>query len=180
MIRLVPLALFIMGCQTPTPKPKAQLALTYPQPEYAVFTSNCPYQFEYNYLAETKPLSLCGTELAYAELNATLYITYFDLNKASLDTLLMDFEKRIQMFGKEAFKVDESSFENPEQKVVGTCVTLIGDSPSNVHFFGTDTQRHYISGSLLFEATPNYDSLSPAIEYIKKDVEKLLESLRWN
>lgn len=180
MIRLVILVFFILGCQTPTPKPNAQLALEYPLPNYISLKKTCPYQFEYNKNAALKSLSSCGATLVYTKLNATLYLTYFDLEKASLDTLLLDFDKRLEMFGKKAFKMDESTFENQEHRVVGSCVTLIGDSPSNLHFFGTDTQKHYLTGSLLFEAAPNYDSLAPAIAYIKNDVQKLLETLRWD
>jgi gliding motility-associated lipoprotein GldD len=180
MIRLVLLVFFILGCQTPTPKPNAQLALEYPLPNYISLKNICPYQFEYNQNAVLKSLSSCGATLAYNKLNATLYLTYFDLENASLDTLLLDFEKRLEMFGKKAFQMNESTFENLEYKVVGSCVTLIGDSPSNLHFFGTDTQKHYLTGSLLFKAAPNYDSLAPAIAYIKNDVQKLLETLRWD
>lgn len=180
MIRVIFLVLFMLGCQTPTPKPKAQLALEYPLSSYSFLKNTCPYQFEYNQNATLKTLSSCGVTLEYNKLNATLYLTYFDLEKASLDTLLLDFDKRLEMFGKKTFKMDENTFENQENKVVGSCVTLIGDSPSNLHFFGTDTQKHYLTGSLLFEAAPNYDSLAPAIAYIKIDVQKLLETLRWD
>lgn len=180
MIRRTLLFFLILGCQTPIPKPNAQLALEYPLPKYISLKNTCPYQFEYNKSAALKSLSSCGATLVYNKLNATLYLTYFDLENASLDTLLLDFDKRLEMFGKKAFQMHESSFENQENKVKGTCVTLIGDSPSNLHFFGTDTQKHYLTGSLLFEASPNYDSLAPAISYIKTDVQKLLETLRWD
>lgn len=180
MIRLTLLVFFILGCQTPSPKPKAELALEYPTPQYHSSENICTYRFAYNKTAVLKPLSSCAVTLAYAKLNATLYLTYFDLEKASLDTLLLDFDKRLEMFGKKAFRMNESSFENQENKVMGACVTLVGDSPSNLHFFGTDTQKHYLTGSLLFQAAPNYDSLAPAIAYIKNDVQKLLETLRWD
>ncbi len=174
------LALFLVSCQTPTPKPMAQFALEYPNPEYTIFEGTCPYQFEYNTQANTQMLSACGVTLSYPKLKAKLYLTYFDLSKNSLDTLLMDFDKRIKMFGKEAALVDESSFENNAQKVLGSCITLIGNTPSNLHFFGTDAQKHYLTGSLLFETSPHYDSLAPAINYVKSDVQNLLETLRWN
>lgn len=180
MIRVVILALIILGCQTPTPKPKAQLALTYPIPQYNSLSSECAYAFEYNLLATPKKLSACGITLDYEALNAKLYLTYFDLNKYSLDTLLLDFDKRLEMLGKQASQVNESAFENKTENLLGSCIIIVGNSPSNLHFFGTNTQKHYITGSLLFEAAPNYDSLAPAIMYVKKDVQKLLETLRWD
>ena len=180
IIRLLFLAVFIVGCQIPTPKPKAQLALEYPNPQYNTFESQCPFKFEYNNMATPKSLSACGLTLDYAPLNASLYITYFDLSIASLDTLFMDFEKRLNMFGKQSTQLNESAFENKETNVLGACVMLAGDSPSNLHFFGTDSKKHYLTGSLLFNTVPNYDSLVPALSYIKTDVQKLLESLHWD
>lgn len=179
MIRIVFFLLFMVGCQTPTPKPKAQLALEYPVPQYTTIENNCYYLFDSNHSAIFKSLSSCGATLIYPKLHATLFLTYFDLEKASIDTLLLDFDKRLELFGKKTFQLDESTFENQKHKVIGSCVTLIGDSPSNLHFFGTDAQKHYLTGSLLFKTTPNYDSLAPAIAYIKNDVQRLLETLRW-
>lgn len=180
MIRLVILALIILGCQTLTPKPKAQLDLTYPTPQYKPLTSDCAFAFEYNQLAVSETLSACSVTLDYDALNAKLYLTYFDLAESSLDTLLLDFDKRLKMFGKQAVQIDESAYENKAQNVLGSCIIIVGDSPSNLHFFSTDAKRHYLTGSLLFEAVPNYDSLSPAIAYIKNDVQKLFETLHWD
>lgn len=180
MNRVFFLIVIMLGCQTPTPKPKAQLALSYPIPKYMSFESSCGFEFEYNTLASPQPLSLCGITIDYTSLHAKLYLTYFDLNKFSLDTLFLDFEKRLQMFGKGAVKIDESTYENKDQNVLGACVAIVGNSPSNLHFFGTDTQKHFLTGSLLFEVAPNYDSLAPAIAYVKSDVQKLLETFRWD
>ena len=119
MIRVVILALIILGCQTPTPKPKAQLALTYPIPQYKSLSSECAYAFEYNLLATPKRFSACGITLDYEALNAKLYLTYFDLNKYSLDTLLLDFNKRLEMLGKQASQVNESAFENKTENLLG-------------------------------------------------------------
>ena len=94
--------------------------------------------------------------------------------------VFMDFEKRLNMFGKQSTQLNESAFENKETNVLGACVMLAGDSPSNLHFFGTDSKKHYLTGSLLFNTVPNYDSLVPALSYIKTDVQKLLESLHWD
>lgn len=180
MTRFVILAFIILGCQSPTPKPKAQFELKYPTPHYKPLLIDCSYSFEQNLLAVPQTLSDCGLTLDYPALSAKLYLTYFDLITFSLDTLLLDFDKRLKMFGKEAFQMEESTFENKAQNLFGSCVVIVGDSPSNLHFFGTDTKKHYLTGSLLFNAAPNYDSLAPAIAYVKSDVQKLLETLRWD
>ena len=180
MIRIFLLLLFFFGCQHQAPKPYAALALNYPAAQYNDFETNaCAYRFKYNVVSTPVQLSSCGTTLDYPLLKAKVYVTYFDLNNTSLDTLFMDFEKRIKIFGKGTQRISESTYEDKEKDVLGSCVTLIGDTPSNLHFFATDTKRHFISGSLLFSAAPNYDSLAPAIGYIRNDVQKMLETLRW-
>mgnify|MGYP006093312483 FL=1 len=171
--------LFILGCQSTVPKPKAQLDLAYPKAIYKTYKSPCTYQFKHNDISNPNALSACSTTLEYPLLQAKLYLTYFDLTQASLDTLLLDFDKRLQLFGKTASKIQESAFESKQNSVLGSCVILVGNSPSNLHFFSTDAKNHFLTGSLLFESTPNYDSLAPAIAYIKNDVQQLLESLKW-
>jgi gliding motility-associated lipoprotein GldD len=169
-----------LGCEHQAPKPNAALALRYPAVHYNDFNPNsCAYRFMYNELSTPTQLSACGTTLDYTLLKAKVYVTYFDLNATSLDTLFMDFEKRLKIFGKGTQRINESTYEDKENEVLGSCVTLVGDSPSNLHFFATDTKKHFISGSLLFSAAPNYDSLAPAIGYIRNDVQKMLETLRW-
>lgn len=37
----------------------------------------------------------------------------------------------------------------------------------------------YLRGSLYFYASPNADSIAPAVEYFRKDVEHLIETLKW-
>lgn len=180
MTRIFFLALFFLGCQHQAPKPNAALALRYPAAQYNDFDPNpCAYRFMYNEVSTPVLLSSCGTTLDYPLLKAKVYVTYFDLSETSLDTLFMDFEKRLKIFGKGTQRINESTYEDKENEVLGSCVTLVGDSPSNLHFFATDTKSHFISGSLLFSTAPNYDSLAPAIGYIRNDVQKMLETLRW-
>ena len=119
-----------------------------------------------------KVASMEGVALSKVNFEAkTAYISF--------DPATTSFENRLKIFGKGTQRINESTYEDKEKDVLGSCVTLIGNSPSNLHFFATDTKRHFISGSLLFSAAPNYDSLAPAIGYIRNDVQKMLETLRW-
>ena len=180
MKRIFFLAVLFLGCQYQTPKPNAALALSYPVAQYNDFIPDkCAYRFMYNEVSTPVRLSSCGITLDYPLLKAKVYVTYFDLSKTSLDTLFMDFEKRVKIFGKGTQRINENTYEDKRKEVLGSCVTLIGDSPSNLHFFATDTKSHFISGSLLFSAAPNYDSLAPAIIYIRNDIQKILETLSW-
>ncbi|MFT7352979.1 MAG: hypothetical protein ACI9XR_002770, partial [Flavobacterium sp.] len=39
--------------------------------------------------------------------------------------------------------------------------------------------KNFIKGSLYFYAKPNYDSILPAVNYIKEDILHLVETLEW-
>ncbi len=54
-----------------------------------------------------------------------------------------------------------------------------GDAASSTQFYVTDSTTHFLSGSVYFKTKPNYDSILPAIEYLNKDVQRLIETLRW-
>ena len=56
---------------------------------------------------------------------------------------------------------------------------ITGNAASNLQFHATDSTHHFIKGALYFYAKPNYDSILPAVEYIKKDILRLIESLEW-
>ena len=61
----------------------------------------------------------------------------------------------------------------------GILYDIHGNSASNLQFFVTDSSNHFLRGSLYFNAIPNSDSLQPIKEYIKEDLEVLMESVTW-
>ncbi|HEX2934063.1 MAG TPA: hypothetical protein VHO72_01805, partial [Bacteroidales bacterium] len=54
-----------------------------------------------------------------------------------------------------------------------------GNTASSVQFYVTDSTRHFIRGALYFEAQPNKDSLAPVIDFFRKDIIHLIETLKW-
>ncbi|MEY4085507.1 MAG: hypothetical protein RL074_1294, partial [Bacteroidota bacterium] len=50
---------------------------------------------------------------------------------------------------------------------------------TNAQFYATDSTKHFVTGSVYFYAKPNFDSIMPATSYIKNDMQRLLETLKW-
>lgn len=168
------------ACQTPIPKPNGMLALDYSDANYTKWVSeNCPYKFDYNSLSQIELQSNCFFSLSYPEIGAQLYMSYFDLEKHSIDDLYRDFNLRLMEHSQQQVRVLESSYENPPQNVYGRFFEVAGDAPSNLHYLVTDQKYHFMTGVLFFNTTPNYDSLYPAIQYIKTDLRYLTENLQW-
>ena len=55
-----------------------------------------------------------------------------------------------------------------------------GNAATQAEFYVTDSIRHFITGALYFEAKPNFDSIYPAVVYLRNDMRVLMETLQWN
>lgn len=172
--------LFIFACNTDVlPKPKAYLSLEYPVKEYQKLPIKRPYSFDIQ--KNTKIIDAPNNWLIieYPRLKASIDITYKPVNN-NLRKLLTDAEKLVFKHAIKADQIIPKDFENADKKVFGSLYEITGNAASNLQFHLTDSTRHFVKGSLYFYAKPNYDSILPAVEYVKKDVLRLIESFEWS
>lgn len=162
-------------------KPIGQLRLDYPDAVYKNFESDCPYSFEYSIFSIEKPKEKpCWLILNYPEMKANLYLTYYPISgKDDLAIKIKDSEKLVQNQTIKASYISPREFNFDDHKVYGTLFELGGDSAINLQFHATDSTRNLLTGSVYFSTPPKYDSLQPAIQYLKKDVVHLIETLKW-
>ncbi|GGW55560.1 protein involved in gliding motility GldD [Winogradskyella epiphytica] len=179
------LSLFMLGCGDDTlPKPKAYLRLEYPTAKYEKAIVPLPFTFEMNKLAS--PIksvktseSANGVDIKYPSMKATIYLTYKEVKNGNLDSLLRDAQNLTQKHTIKADAISTNLFKNEEEKVYGMLYEIGGDAASQSQFYVTDSLNHFLSGSLYFYAKPNYDSIYPASEYLKKDIKRIMETVRW-
>lgn len=176
------LVVFLSSCKQETyPKPYGEVRLQYPEAEYQKFISNCPYTFEYSKYAFKKPQdSLCAYDLYYPNMKATIYLSYEDIPKDGIVALVKDAEKAVyEPHTTRAEYIDQKLIVHDEDKVYGTLYELGGESAMNFQFHVTDSTQHFLRGSVYFKTHPKPDSLAPAVDYIRKDVERLMETVEW-
>ncbi|UOK42901.1 MULTISPECIES: gliding motility lipoprotein GldD [Flavobacterium] len=174
-------SLLSVGCQDETvPKPKSHLRLEYPSAKYNAFNfqGNCGYEFEVNEFSKVKTKGDCSMEIQYPKMKATVYLNYKTVNN-NIDQLLRDAQKLTYEHVIKADDIAEQPFLNPEHKVYGMFYQVGGNAATNAQFYVTDSTRHFLVGSVYFYAKPNYDSILPAAAYIKNDMRKIMESVRW-
>ena len=58
-------------------------------------------------------------------------------------------------------------------------IDLKGEVPTQFQFITTDSVNHFLRGALYFQVATKNDSLAPIIEYIKKDMIHILNTLEW-
>lgn len=174
--------ILIFGCNDEqVPKPKAFLALQYPEAVYSDANLNCPYTFEINEIAEVgaaKGNTSCWININYPLLDATLFITYQSVQN-NLDSLLMDAQKLPLQHTIKADFIEGDIYENPTHRTFGMFYQIDGNAASQAQFYLTDSTDHFITGSLYFNQKPNFDSIMPAAAYMKKDMKHLMETLKW-
>lgn len=184
MKTLLPVAalLMLVGCKDDfTIKPIGHLRLEYPEPVYQHFESECHFTFDYSNLAQKMDKeNPCWFVLHYPDMKANIYLTYFPVeNEEDLAIKIKDSEKFVQEQTVKASYIAPREFIFDEKKVYGTLFELGGESAINLQFHATDSLQHLLSGSIYFSTPPQYDSLQPAIQYLKRDVVHLIETLEW-
>ncbi|MEN8765544.1 MAG: gliding motility lipoprotein GldD [Wenyingzhuangia sp.] len=160
------------------PKPNAYLSLSYPKATYQKSSEALPYRFQYSVQAilNIKPRS--WSDLQYPDLKAELNMTYQKVDK-DIMRLFLDAEKLTYKHALKADRIEMHPYENKSKKVYAKIFEVTGDVASAIQFQATDSTKHFLSGALYFDASPNYDSILPAIDYLKKDIETLIETLEW-
>ncbi len=170
----------------PIPKPKAFLRLDYPKPQYKEVNIDIPFTFEKNSLASSigkikasEHQKTLGIDITYPTIKATIFLTYKKVNSTSLQRYIVDAQNITQSHARKADAIIEQSFTNFEQHIYGMFYEVDGNAASQSQFYVTDSINHFLTGSLYFYVKPNYDSILPAVDYLKKDIQHIMETLKW-
>ena len=178
-LSLLFIVILIVSCNEETlPKPKAFLNLEFDKTTYQKLTLERPYEFEVskNTIVKNEPKNWLKIE--YPTLKASLDITYRKIDN-NLRELFVESEKLVFKHAVKADQISSNDYLNSEKRVFGTLHEITGNAASQIQFHITDSTHHFIKGALYFKTKPNYDSILPAVYYIKKDILHLMETLKW-
>jgi gliding motility-associated lipoprotein GldD len=175
----IPILFLVISCKNDVlPKPASQLRLDYPMADYTQFSNACPFVFDVNSNAFVEEDKNCGYSIHYKKMKATIYLTYKPVN-GNIEKLLRDAQKLTYEHVIKADDITEQPFMNRNDKVYGMFYQVNGNAATNAQFYATDSIAHFVTGSVYFYAKPNYDSIMPATTYIKNDMQRMMETLRW-
>tara|TARA_R110002073_G_scaffold108336_9_gene243626 strand:- start:57761 stop:58315 length:555 start_codon:yes stop_codon:yes gene_type:complete len=172
------LILFSCGENT-LPKPKAFLSLEYTDASYSDLSLKRPYTFKVPENAIVKDEPRNWLKIEYPQLKASLDITYRSINEGNLRELLIESERLVFKHTVKAEQISSDNYTNASKRVFGTLYEITGNAASQIQFHITDSTKNFIKGALYFNTKPNYDSILPAVDYIKKDILQIMETLEW-
>ena len=178
------IVVIVWSCDsTSVPKPRGYFRINFPEKEYRLFDSIYPFTFNYPAYGRVMPESNRGQDGKWLNVDfpgykARIHLSYKDV-AGNLNLMTEDAHSLAYKHTVKADAIDEQVFSNPQKKVYGILYDIKGNSASSVQFFLTDSVRHYIRGALYFRCEPNKDSLSPAVDFFRKDVVAMIESFEW-
>ncbi len=166
------------------PKPRAYFRIDLPEKSYQIFDTIYPYSFEYPKYSQMKRDNNSNAEkywinIHFPDYKATIHLTYKTINN-NLDSLIESSRKFVDKHISKASSITEKAYENKDNQVYSIVYNIKGnDVASPYQFFVTDKNKHFLRGALYFNMEPSNDSLAPVIDFIEKDIDHLISTLKW-
>ena len=178
------------GDETRMPKQRMFPFVDYPVKKDTSFAhGECPFSFTFpsylvyrqdSFFFGEKPVNDCWFDLNSQALGASLHCSYYPVNgRADLDRHIED---AFTITGKHNIKANarKETLISGQKGVNGIFFEVDGPVASPIQFFLTDSTHHFFRASLYFNATVNPDSTAPVLQFIRKDIEKIISAFEWN
>jgi gliding motility-associated lipoprotein GldD len=185
VLLFIPGLIFLSCTRDHLPKPLGYNRLVLPEHAYRALPDTLPYKFEFSQharlLKDTSSISEKEwVEIYYPQLKANIHITYKAINNDQklLKEFLNDSYTLTSKHQIKAYAINELISKTPSGKTA-VIAELEGEVPSQFQVTITDSSKNFLRAALYFNTKVANDSLQPAIEYMKKDMMHLINTLEW-
>lgn len=183
LILFIAIIIFTSCNEVYIPKPHGYIRTDLPKKGYKILDSIYPYKFKYPIYSKIEKDSSPKAEkywsnIVFPEFNAKIYLSYKEIHN-NLAELEEDTRKLAYKHSIKADAINSQIWNNSEKKVYGVLYEIKGDVASQIQFFLTDSTSNFIRGAFYFNEKPNKDSLAPALEFLKQDINVIVESFEW-
>jgi gliding motility-associated lipoprotein GldD len=170
-----------------TPKPHAYPRIYFPEKNYVLFDTNAPFKFvipKYSAIQEHSQDEYnkhpFWYDIHYMPFNATLFLSYLTFNNdQEFESLFNDTRKLAYKHDIKAEAINQIEVYNPKNDATGIIYELKGNTATNLNFYISDSKKHFLRGALYFNSKTEIDSIAPMLEFLRKDIEKMIESTEW-
>jgi gliding motility-associated lipoprotein GldD len=179
--------LLLWGCHTEEDaiaRPYAFHRIDLPEKVYERYQADCPFTFEVlrgaRVVQAQGASNNCWLNVEYPQLNAKIHLTYGTFtSRDGLGKYINDAHRMTYKHTVKASSIEEIALSRPDQRVFGFYFRVGGNAASSSQFYLTDSSQHFLRGAVYFESEARADSLEPLINYMRADLEHLLETFRW-
>ena len=182
---------FLLSCNSDysAGKKKGYFKIDFPEKKYQLFEQpGYPYSFEYpvyaNVIKDTTFFEDKAGDwwinIEVPRFNGRIHVSYKAINdQNNFDSLVRDgFKIAYKQHVDVATGINDSVIRTPNG-VEGIYFSLGGNTATANQFFLTDSVKHFLRGALYFNAAPNADSLGVVNDFLKKDLQHLINTLKW-
>lgn len=167
------------------PKPKGYNRIPLPDTTYMALPDTLPYMFEYstqaNLMKDTSWVrERHWVEIYYPTLKANIHITYKRVRNS--EQLLKEFlNDAYVLTAKHQIKANaiNETIATTKDGKVAIISEIEGEVPSQFQFTMTDSTKNFLRGALYFNTKVQNDSLKPAIDFMKKEMMHIVNTLEW-
>ncbi len=167
------------------PKPKGYNRILLPDTAYMALPDTLPYRFEYSQFATLmKDTSWIRekhwVEIYYPTLKANIHITYKKLMNS--EQLLKEFlNDAYVLTAKHQIKANaiNETIVTTKSGKVAVIAEIEGEVPSQFQFTMTDSTQNFLRGALYFNTKVQNDSLKPSIDFMKKEMMHIVNTLEF-
>ena len=163
------------------PKPQSYFRIDERQETFVTY-SNARFSFDIpssaQIVSETKENEIWLT-IRFPHYRAVLYCTFLPISKSSLRAAIDDNYRLAFSHTVKANGISQQVLKMPQQASGGILYKIGGNVATPRQFFVTDSLSNFFRASLYFDSKINADSLQPVINYMDKNITRLVSSLRW-
>lgn len=183
----VVLACFIVSCNNENsylPKPRGYFRIDLPEKAYTRVDTIERYSFECPQYAMVTPDPYSPNEknwvnIEMPQFKGSIHITHKPVN-GNLSEYLEDVHTMVTKHLQKANGVSDSLIVNDEHHVYGLFIEMDGKGVATpMQFYLTDSTRNFVRGALYFNFKPDNDSMQPVINFIREDIDHMINTFEW-
>ena len=181
------IACIAMSCDRQSgylPKPRGYFRIDLPEKTYTKVDTIERYSFDCPQYALVTPDPYSPDEknwvnIEMPEFKGSIHLTHKSVN-GNLGEYLEDVHTMITKHLQKANGVRDSLIVNNEHKVYGLLIEMDGKGVATpLQFYLTDSTRNFVRGALYFNFVPDNDSMQPVINFIREDIDQLINTFEW-
>ena len=166
------------------PKPRGYFRIDLPEKSYTRVDTIEKYSFQYPEYAFITPDPYSPNEknwvnIELPQFKGSIHLTHKTIN-GNLGEYLEDVHTMVKKHLQKANGVRDSLIVNEEHQVYGLFIEMDGKGVATpMQFYLTDSTKNFVRGALYFNFLPNNDSMQPIINFIREDIDHMINTFEW-
>ena len=183
----VVLACFIASCNNDTtylPKPRGYFRIDLPEKAYTHVDTIERYSFDCPQYALVTPDPYSPNEKNWVNIEmpsfkGSIHLTHKPVD-GNLGEYLEDVHTMVTKHLQKANGIRDSLICNDEHHVYGLFIEMDGKGVATpMQFYLTDSTSNFVRGALYFNFKPDNDSMQPVINFIREDIDHMINTFEW-